>query len=242
MKILVFDDKEIHRQAALAQLADHDVTVVGTYDEAQELLVSRVDWDKNKLLKKERFGDYHPSVGDKESSDPEVRQKYTEFYAEIDGILEQSIVHPDFDVVLTDLIVPASKQSQGEYSEFVGQEMPVGVFIALLATVKGKVRYVGLLTDVNHHYHPGSACIDEFNSTPFTVDGCKVVFENTHYIGFFYADNLARPFKRKDVPEGQDYFNYKDSLESSGEIVKAKDWVGFLELVLKPSEQEREDA
>lgn len=38
MKILVIEDDPTHQEAAKAQLKDHDVTVVGSYDEGQALL------------------------------------------------------------------------------------------------------------------------------------------------------------------------------------------------------------
>lgn len=89
LNILVFDDSEANREAAKAQLKGHRLTVVETYQAAQELLVS---------------GDVF------------------------------------FDVVLSDLLVPASGQSQGPNGQsFVGQEMPVGIFIGLLAAVRACV-------------------------------------------------------------------------------------------------------
>ncbi len=116
MKILVIDDKAIHRHAAHAQLADHELTIVGTYDDAVYALS-------------------HWKAGE--------------------------IVVGGFDVVLVDLMLPASRRTMGpEGMKFVGQEMPVGTFLVLLAMKLG-IKYVGLLTDTNHHNHPASACIDD---------------------------------------------------------------------------------
>ncbi len=45
MKILVFDDNELHRSAAVSMLGkDHELTVVGTYKEAEEAVESG-RWD-----------------------------------------------------------------------------------------------------------------------------------------------------------------------------------------------------
>lgn len=38
MKILVIDDNEIHRNSAKAQLCNHDLTVLSTYDEAESIV------------------------------------------------------------------------------------------------------------------------------------------------------------------------------------------------------------
>lgn len=75
---------------------------------------------------------------------------------------ERLLQEESFDVVLTDLLMPASERTQGpDGRKFVGQEMPVGIFLALLAATRG-ARYVGLLTATNHHAHPASACLDAF--------------------------------------------------------------------------------
>lgn len=80
----------------------------------------------------------------------------------------------DFDVVLTDLMMPASAQYMGNRgSEFVGQEMSVGIFLALLAAKNG-AKFVGVLTDGCHHDHPAIACFDAFNSDEDTPDSFRV--------------------------------------------------------------------
>lgn len=38
MKVLVIDDSQVHRASAEQTLTDHDLTVVGTYEEASRLL------------------------------------------------------------------------------------------------------------------------------------------------------------------------------------------------------------
>jgi len=45
MRILVIDDNATHCQVAQKLLGDHDLTVVGTYDEGQELLCSSEPFD-----------------------------------------------------------------------------------------------------------------------------------------------------------------------------------------------------
>lgn len=131
MKILVIDDSHVHQQAAKEQLKNYETIVVGNYDEGQQLLVKR----------------------------------------------------HDFEVVLADLLLPASSQKMGDDGMgLAGMEMPVGIFLALLAAKNG-AKFVAVLTDSNHHQHPASACLDPFNKhevlpTPFVVEGAKVLLTN----------------------------------------------------------------
>ena len=82
------------------------------------------------------------------------------------------------DVVLTDLMLPASDETLGPdaIAAYAGQEMPLGFVIALLAAKAGCAR-VGVVTDLNHHAHPMSAALDHFNQ-PLDINGAKVVFTN----------------------------------------------------------------
>lgn len=174
MKILIIDDNSNHRAAAEAQLKDHDVTVVGTYDDGQE------------LLKKEH----------------------------------------DFEVVLVDLLMPASKQSLGRNLHLAGEEMPVGIFLAILAAKNG-AKYVGVLTDMDHHSHPASACFDAFSkmeSYPqsFKIEDATVVLSNNrNWVKHFYKDDLSKemPFK--------EWYDKEDAGD-----VEAKDWRSFFDYLL----------
>ena len=209
MKILVFDDNPTHRAAALAQLKDHDLTVVGNYDEARDLLTPEVDYDKAHQLMRDRFGDVEP--------DSNVRK----------AIYEEATTFPDFDVVLTDLLVPASDEAQGSAGlDFAGREMPVGIFIGLLAPAKGRAKYVDVSTDSDHHSHPASACFDNFNAgegnpTPFTVNGSKVLLSNTRkWIGRFDPQDLSKALDYKECDKRSD-------------TVRAKNWARLLEYLLR---------
>jgi CheY-like chemotaxis protein len=170
MKVLVFDDNQTHRDAAKAQLKDHDLTVVGTYDEAQRLLT------------------------------PESK----------------------FDVVLTDLLVPASKKVLGpEGLEFAGQEMPVGIFIGLLAAVKARAKLIAVFTDSSHHDHPASACFDAFEGAAFTVEGCKVLLcNNSSWVRNYDPADLGNELKFAEWTKRDD-------------TVRAKNWAALLDYLLK---------
>jgi CheY-like chemotaxis protein len=141
-KVLVIDDKEINRVAALAQLKDQNLTVCSNYDEALEL----------------------------------VKEGH------------------DFEIVLVDLFLPASDRAQGpKGKKFVGQEMPIGIFLALLAAKNG-AQYVAVFTDTGHHDHPISACFDMFplRDGAIRVNNTKFYLcNNPNWIGVFSLENLA---------------------------------------------------
>lgn len=108
MKILVVDDKQQHRDAALALFVHgHDLSVVSTYGQA----MNRLD-------------------------------------------------QGGYDAFLTDLFLPAERTTLApDAYQFIGQEIPVGLVLALAAAQRD-VPFIGLATDVNHHKHPMSAALD----------------------------------------------------------------------------------
>ncbi len=95
----------------------------------------------------------------------------------INRVHKESIL-PYWDVVLCDLMMPASGSEQGsEGQKFVGQEMPVGWSLALSAAREG-AKFVAVVTDTNHHDHPASAMLDNLNHHVFTIDGAKMLLTN----------------------------------------------------------------
>lgn len=128
MKILVVDDCENNRKSAVQTLYEHDLTVVGSYDEALNEIQSTL-------------------VGDR----------------------------PCYDVLLADLLMPAGGCNQVEDSKYVGQEMPVGWGLAIIAA-KYKTKYVAVVSDTNHHYHPAAEIIFWIGSKVFTLYEAKALF------------------------------------------------------------------
>ncbi len=220
MKILVFDDSDINRSAAIAQLKGHDLTVVGTYDEAQELLTPQFDHEGASSALKSQFGNFNPYRSDDEA-------KKADYFAAEKVANEQATTYPNFDVVLTDLLVPTSRQEQGPGgASLVGKEMPVGIFIGLLAAVKTCAKYVAVFTDSDHHSHPASACFDVFNRhesipTPFTVEGSKVLLSNSR--------NWVGRFDPKDLSKTLAYEEYS----KRSDTVRAKNWAALLKYLVQ---------
>lgn len=99
----------------------------------------------------------------------------------------------EFDVVLVDLMLPASSESQSSKGlDFAGQEMPIGVFLAIKAAMHG-AKFVAVLTDTGHHDHPASACLDSFcMHRPFMVGDTKVILTNDN----FFMDSDIKNWKK----------------------------------------------
>ena len=186
MKILVLDDNPIHRELAEIQLAaDHDLTVVGSYDEARDLL------DPNYFGQKV-CGETSPKV--------------------------------DYDVVMVDLLLPASGKEQGN-SSLVGQEMPLGIFLGLLAMVHPRIKNVAVFTDSDHHEHPASACFDAFSAhetdpLPLKVgEGQLFLVNNRNWISHYHQDNLHAKWTDFSGPLPL-------------EVVPGKSWISVLDYML----------
>lgn len=184
MKILVIDDSSIHQAAAKKQLGEeHDLTVVGSYDEAQTLLG----------------------------------------YKSCDN---RSDKH-EFEVVLCDLLMPPSDQMLAH--GWKQEEMPVGIFLALLAAKNG-AKYVAVFTDSDHHSHPASACFDAFNqrgccSTAFAVAGAKLFLTNNS--NWVQNDESVQPVVKEETRlDGSKY--------TTKEYPRIKRWDYLLKYLLDP--------
>ncbi|MEI7425988.1 MAG: hypothetical protein WCK16_03645 [Candidatus Moraniibacteriota bacterium] len=218
MKILVFDDNKTNREAAKAQLKGHDLTVVGTYDEARKMLGPRIDHSKVDANLKSQFGYSKQRYGDKD----EWKYCKARVLAEIAETKD-----PDFDIILADLLVPGSSHMMSSVveDEFIEEEMPVGIFIGLLAAVKTCVKIVAVFTDSDHHSHPASACFDSFNEsesspTPFVVNGSKVfLVNNRQWIGHFDPKDLSNELEYEEYDKRSD-------------TVRAKKWDALLKYLL----------
>ena len=247
MKILVFDDNQTHREAAKAQLKEHDLTVVGTYDEAKAELLPKTNDDRAEaeflpgLLETSGLGQgFEPwmkGVDDEYVNTDEQRDLYWKL---LNDARKMATTYPDFDVVLTDLLVPASSQAQGGIGlQFVGKEMPVGIFIGLLAAVRGRAKYVAVFTESNHHHNPASACFDTFNASsspaPFTVEESKFMLCNTEvWIATFDPNDMSnRVDLFEDCPYDMSPNSWKKKKIEEGKVVITKDWLSLLNHLTK---------
>lgn len=228
LKVLVFDDNNGNREAAKLSLADHDLTIVGTYNEAERFLNPTVDEGRQAEIFEKKYGDrdYDKTSG---VSDDERSARIDYWYNEA---RKRATVFPDFDAVLTDLLVPASGNAQGtKGKEFVGKEMPLGTTIALLAISNG-IKRVAVVTDTNHHDHPASAAFDCFQGVK-VVDG--LVLYCTNRVDMVYRNTSTGEVMlgRKEVSLKHPY---EDGKYTGAERV-GKNWGEILDQVLK-AEQE----
>jgi CheY-like chemotaxis protein len=180
LNILVVDDEPLHRRAAEILLKCHTLTVVGSYDEAREALSSHTNYDVARENEPELFEkaglsrNFNPYQENKDANDAD-KKKYHEACK---AAREAATTHPNFDVVLTDLMMPASRSAQGpDGMQFVGEQMPVGTFLILLALRAG-VKVIGMVTDMNHHNHPASAALDPINRNVIKVGETKIFATN----------------------------------------------------------------
>lgn len=180
LNILVVDDTACHRRSAELLLKGHTLTIVGTYDDAQKALTIQMDYEKENELKPgllEKAGlsrAFNPYRENKDASDDDKKK-----YEEVCKVARAaSTTLPNFDVVLLDLLMPASRQAQGDVgAPFVGKEMPLGTFLILLALNAG-VKNIGMVTDKNHHNHPASAALDPINRKVIMVGETKIFATN----------------------------------------------------------------
>jgi CheY-like chemotaxis protein len=235
MKILVFDDSSAHQISAKLTIKGHDLTVVGSYDQAQAALTSQIDYDeKNRILAgllveaglASDFKSWTKGASDEDKEAYRVAENKA---------YEMATTHPDFNVVLTDLLVPASNQAMGgEGARLVGQEMPLGTTIALLSLTAG-VKNVAVVTDMNHHHHPASAAFDCFKTDNRAPD---INLLCTNRVDMVYIDAETRELvdetflvseegqKKYPLPEGK---RYGDRMG----ILYGKDWGQILQQLLK---------
>lgn len=97
----------------------------------------------------------------------------------------------EFDVVLTDLMMPAGMGGfGGDGKQYIGQEMPMGFLLVLMAVLHSGAKYLAVVTDTNRHAHPASRALDLFigrdkkderrlGRPRFTMNGATVGFYNT---------------------------------------------------------------
>ncbi|MSR86184.1 response regulator transcription factor [Candidatus Woesearchaeota archaeon] len=95
-----------------------------------------------------------------------------------------------FDVVLTDLLMAKGGNSVmgAQGMKYIFDLLPYGFPLIFLAAKK-RVPYIGLVTDVNHHDHPMSACIDPLSSA-YWSDGDSqrsLLRINESIVGIFHA-------------------------------------------------------
>lgn len=165
MKILVIDDTQENLQIAKQVLEGHELTVASTYDEAYKLLKQPEASYEAVEAELVRRG-FTKNPYDKGTTEEE-RKAHWEAR---ERIAVELCPPPPFEAVLSDLLMPAGREQQGlTGAKYIGQEMPVGFALALMAVLQG-ARYVAVVTNMNHHDHPAAAMLDRLTSGSFCDD------------------------------------------------------------------------
>jgi CheY-like chemotaxis protein len=152
MKILVVEDKEKHRKSAEETLAGHEVTIVGSFNEAMNLLKRKIDNENVKRLLLEAG---HPTKNPY-YEDGAKQKIYEEALFEAK---EKSTIPFPFTVVLTDMMMPMSRETLAPGVYKPDELVPYGFIIALMAARAG-AKFVAVVTDTNHHESAISAATD----------------------------------------------------------------------------------
>jgi len=164
MKILVIDDKVVNRESAVNLLPEHEVMTVGSYDEAMDLICGVVNpRDVYKALGRP----WHGGICRDAEFDAKEKELKPNF---------------DFDVVLIDLMMPASDRTLGDRCEHRrGEQMPYGfpLMIKVATLHSNRVKDIAVVSDVSHHNHAMSATLDCLQSCyyrPVVIEGVSCSF------------------------------------------------------------------
>ncbi len=229
LSILIVDDSKNHRDAAKALLKGHNLTIASSYDEGVKALSTNIDYDRLRQLEVEAGLGQYPREGTDEDK-ASWRKKSNK-------LQEQARNKPDFDVVLLDLMMPASRNAQGGKGlDFVGKEMPVGTFLILMALNAG-VKNIGMVTDTNHHHHPASAALDPINRTVIKVGETRIFatnYPNTQYFDENTGEILTWQFLQSEEGKAkypQDGYE-GDACKYMG-AYSGKGWDGILKTLIE---------
>ena len=190
MKILVIEDKKIHRDSAVQTLAGHEVVIVDSYAKGIEALSTSVDYQLMERLATEAGHGKYPH-----GSPDEVKSAWQKVE---NNLREQARNRPDFDAVLVDMMMPMDSDTLAPGVFNYKEQVAYGFVLALRACQVG-AKYVAMVTDTNHHKAPLSAALDKLGSAYysgheplFEINGAKALFVHT-------------PFTEKGAGEAKDW-------------------------------------
>ena len=159
MKILVVDDSAVNRRSAEVTLVGHEVTILGSYDDAMLCMWVAALPEAHFI---ESFFAHKRALPKNLSFDPAQYQ---------------------FEIVLLDLMLPASMEMLSEESIWDFRRkplLPYGMVMAMVATKIPSVKEILVVTATNHHDHPMSAALDRLRE-PFYVNGKRIHYINARF-------------------------------------------------------------
>lgn len=142
MKILVIEDNQLHIDAAIAQLGEHDLTIFKSWREIMGYSLERGCGFSSQL------------IGDHE---------------------KQRKLFCEYDMVLTDINIPGTLDSDGSEPE-----APIGLAIIIRMAEFG-IKYIGAITDKGHHSDALTKTFDMWASykKPFVLGGSKIMIKDS---------------------------------------------------------------
>jgi CheY-like chemotaxis protein len=158
------------------------------------------------------------------------------------GYVKKGEKGAEYDVVLSDLLMPASGTMMANPEEFVGQEQPLG-WALLLRAVLNAARYAALVSQTSHHDHPAAFALDAIDNADdawdpetgqqpkmpqFVINGARV--------GFFHAPMcLVQGFPgcAWKCDQGKDSRGEPCKLCGGSGLAHGKDWGKVLACLLE---------
>jgi CheY-like chemotaxis protein len=152
MKILVIDDNQKNLETAVDQLGkEHELVTVSSYEEAEGYLASNLS---------------HVYACDR--------------WDNVKWDKDNKAIKQSFDVILTDLFMPANKR--GISSNYNGaDEIPYGLVIAMTARRLGIP--VAIVTNANHHSHPLLWAMDMLRTDKLNEEKWRFEFREEFCLG-----------------------------------------------------------
>ncbi|MFH1072010.1 MAG: hypothetical protein V1743_01120 [Nanoarchaeota archaeon] len=153
LEILVVEDSPIHQEAAREQLGTcHNVTVVGSFDEAMDKLErSRQSERYYSLVSQSKALEcllYRYKKGSEERA--QISKQLNELGDEMEKEIELFQKPNRYEVMLIDLMLPQGRGECQSDTTNAGEIQSFGYALALIAGKYG-IPNIGVVTDGNHH-------------------------------------------------------------------------------------------
>lgn len=232
MRILVVEDKEMHRNSAVETLAGHDLTIVSSFYVAMEMIQSGIDMEKvERGLAEQGYGKFSSAWRD---------SKMTAYFAAKHEQEAKSMVSIPFDAVLTDMMMPMSEGTSLMDELFdPKKQVPYGFIVALHAAAHG-AKFVAVVTDTNHHHSAISAALDYIGRAyfhggsgeqqVFDICGAKTIFAHAPFVTDIIKDAPCDWCSSKEVAFA--CTRCHGTLKFDKKVSERKDWGKVLDFLL----------
>jgi CheY-like chemotaxis protein len=239
MRILVIEDKQIHRESAQATLTDHEVTIAESYDEGMQHLLPKIDRGARDTLLEDsgyvenielslNYQEARELGGDQRIAAARDRCKAADVPRDSelgDGLTfdraqrvanARSVTPLAFEAVLVDMMMPMSEATLAPDVWVPDEQVPYGFILVLKAALRG-ARFVAMVTDTNHHEGAMSAALDHLGPGYYPDNDDQPPFAPNFVINGAKVMFVHAPFCRDD--DGEFLGESTDGRQS-----RIKDW------------------